>query len=95
MMTIPIFLLCKKVEIHSAWIQKALANLTVCGFGVYMIHYFFTGPSVALMRTLHVPICLQIPSRLGFCSFLGFGSVDPSSDRENREVLGGMSLGLE
>ena len=61
MMTIPIFLLCKKVEIHSAWIQKALANLTVCGFGVYMIHYFFTGPSVALMRTLHVPICLQIP----------------------------------
>lgn len=61
MMTIPIFLLCKKVEIHSAWIQKALANLTVCGFGVYMIHYFFTGPSVALMRTLHIPICLQIP----------------------------------
>lgn len=61
MMTIPIFLLCKKVEIHSVWIQKALANLTVCGFGVYMIHYFFTGPSVALMRTLHVPICLQIP----------------------------------
>lgn len=61
MMTIPIFLLCKKVEIRSVWIQKALANLTVCGFGVYMIHYFFTGPSVALMRTLHVPICLQIP----------------------------------
>lgn len=61
MMTIPIFLLCKKVEIHSVWIQKALANLTVCGFGVYMIHYFFTGPSVALMRTLHIPICLQIP----------------------------------
>ncbi len=61
MMTIPIFLLCKKVEIHSVWIQKALANLTVCGFGVYMIHYFFTGPSVALMRILHIPICLQIP----------------------------------
>lgn len=61
MMTIPIFLLCKKVEIYSVWIQKALANLTICGFGVYMIHYFFTGPSVALMRTLHVPICLQIP----------------------------------
>ena len=61
MMTIPIFLLCKKVEIRSVWIQKALANLTVCGFGVYMIHYFFTGPSVALMRTLHIPICLQIP----------------------------------
>ena len=46
MMTIPVFM---------------LANLTVCGFGVYMIHYFFTGPSVVLVRTLNIPIPLQIP----------------------------------
>lgn len=26
-----------------------------------MIHYFFTGPSVVLMRLLDVPICIQIP----------------------------------
>ena len=42
-------------------VQKALANLTLCGFGVYMIHYFFTGPSVVLMRAAGVPLCLQIP----------------------------------
>ena len=36
-----------------------------------------------------------VGSSPGFCCFLGFGSVDSSSDRENREVLGGMSLGLE
>lgn len=61
MMTIPVFMLCKRARIQSERVRRALANLTLCGFGVYMIHYFFTGPSVVLMRALHVPVCLQIP----------------------------------
>lgn len=61
MMTIPVFLLAKKVNIRSEKIRKALANLTVCGFGIYMVHYFFTGPAVMLMRAINVPIPLQIP----------------------------------
>jgi surface polysaccharide O-acyltransferase-like enzyme len=61
MMTIPVFMLCKKVKIKNGTIKKALANLTVCGFGIYMIHYFFTGPGVLIMRTLHVPEQIQIP----------------------------------
>ena len=69
MMTIPIFMFCKRVNIKSEKVKKALANLTLCGFGVYMIHYFFTGPSVVLMRVIHVPICLQIPCAavVAFC----------------------------
>lgn len=61
MMTIPVFMLAKKVKVNSERMKKALANLTVCGFGIYMIHYFFTGPSVVLMRAIDVPIGLQIP----------------------------------
>ena len=61
MMTIPVFMLCKKVSFRSEGIKKALANLTLCGFGIYMIHYFFTGPSVLLVRTLGVPLGIQIP----------------------------------
>ena len=61
MMTAPIFMLVKKVNIKSLTIQKALANLTLCGFGVYMVHFFFTGPSVIVMRTIGIPVCLQIP----------------------------------
>lgn len=61
MMTIPVFMLAKKVKVNSERMKKALANLTVCGFGIYMIHYFFTGPSVVLMRAINMPICLQIP----------------------------------
>lgn len=61
MMTIPVFMLAKKVKVNSERMKKALANLPVCGFGIYMIHYFFTGPSVVLMRAIDVPIGLQIP----------------------------------
>ena len=61
MMTIPVFMLAKKVKVNSERMKKELANLTVCGFGIYMIHYFFTGPSVVLMRAINMPIGLQIP----------------------------------
>lgn len=61
LMTVPVFMCCKKIRIRSERLKRILANLTLCGFGVYMIHYFFTGPSVVLMRALEVPIPLQIP----------------------------------
>ena len=62
MMTIPIFLLAKKVNVKSDTIKRMLANLTICGFGIYMVHYFFTGPSVLLARALNIPLGLQIPA---------------------------------
>ncbi|MEG0647991.1 MAG: acyltransferase, partial [Bacteroides sp.] len=37
--------------------------------GIYMIHYFFTGPSVVVMRYLDVPLGLQIP----IASVIAFG----------------------
>lgn len=61
MMTIPVFMLAKKVTVRSETVRKMLANLTLCGFGIYMVHYFFTGPSVILMRELGIPLWLQIP----------------------------------
>lgn len=61
LMTLPVFMWCKQVRVRSLRLQRMLANLTLCGFGVYMVHYFLAGPSVVWMRALHVPICLQIP----------------------------------
>ncbi|MCP3895714.1 MAG: acyltransferase [Bacteroides sp.] len=69
LMTFPVFMLAKKVKVRSERTKKALANLTVCGFGIYMIHYFFTGPSVVVMRYLDVPLGLQIP----IASVIAFG----------------------
>lgn len=61
LMTAPVFMLVKTTKVKSVYLQKALMNLTTCGFGIYMIHYFFTGPSVILMRMIGIPLCLQIP----------------------------------
>jgi surface polysaccharide O-acyltransferase-like enzyme len=61
LMVIPVFMVCKAVKISSGHIKKILANLTLCGFGIYMIHYFFIGQAVILTRTLGVPLALQIP----------------------------------
>lgn len=69
MMTIPVFMLAKKANFRSERMKKALANLTLCGFGIYMIHYFFTGPSVVLMRAIGVPVPIQIP----LASVVAFG----------------------
>ena len=70
MLTLPVFMIAKKIRVRSAMMKKALANLTVCGFGIYMVHYFFTGPSVALVRFIQVPIPLQIP----VAAVLAFGA---------------------
>lgn len=61
MMTIPVFMLISHVRIASSRIVAMLANLTACGFGVYMVHYFLTGPSVELVRWIGIPVPVQIP----------------------------------
>lgn len=61
MMTIPVFMLISHVRIASPRITAMLANLTACGFGVYMVHYFLTGPSVDLVRWIGIPVPVQIP----------------------------------
>ena len=60
-MTIPIFMACMKVTVTSPKIQDLLTDLTMCGFGIYMVHYLLTGPSVYLMRSLGVALPLQLP----------------------------------
>ena len=55
MMTIPIFLLAKKVNVKSDTIKRMLANLTICGFGIYMVHYSLRD-QCAVGESLEYPI---------------------------------------
>ena len=62
MMTLACFLLVYRIRIKAdsrmaAW----LSNLTTCGFGIYMIHYFFVCIGYDLGAWLHVPAPLRIP----------------------------------
>lgn len=61
LMTVPVFAWCSAVKVRSAAVRNCLENLTRCGFGVYMVHFFFTGPCIQLVRALQVPLWVQIP----------------------------------
>lgn len=62
MMTIACFLMIYRTRIPSgSRTASILANLTACGFGIYMIHYFFVIAGHDLGAWLHIPAPLRIP----------------------------------
>ena len=50
------------MSVRSEKRRRALANLTVCGFGIYCVHYFFVGPSYLLVKFIGVPLPLIVPA---------------------------------
>ena len=69
LMTLAAFLLMKKVVVNTPVVVKALANMTKCGFGIYMVHYFVVGPFFLLIGPSEIPIPLQVPL-MAVCIFL-------------------------
>ena len=62
MMTIACFLMVYRIKIApDSRIAAWLANLTTCGFGIYMIHYFFVYLGYEVGIWLHIPAPLRIP----------------------------------
>ena len=62
MMTLACFLLVYRIRISStSRMATCLASLTTCGFGIYMIHYFFVCVGYDLGAWLHLPAPLRIP----------------------------------
>lgn len=69
LMTLATFLLLQKVVITNSTVIKVLANMTQCGFGIYMVHYFVVGPFFLLIGSSSLPIPLQVPL-MAICIFL-------------------------
>lgn len=61
LMTIAVFLLLQKVKLKNPFLINVFTNLTKCGFGIYMVHYFLVGPSFMIVDLLQVAIPLQVP----------------------------------
>jgi len=61
MMTMAVFLIIQKIRITNTFWVNILTNLTKCGFGIYMVHYFLVGPSFMIVDLLQVSIPLQVP----------------------------------
>ena len=68
-MTAAVFLLFQKVRINSERVARLLANITKCGFGIYIVHYFLVGPFFLLIGPSSLPIPLQVPL-MSVCIFL-------------------------
>lgn len=69
LMTLAVFLLLQKVVVTNPFAVRALANMTKCGFGIYMVHYFIVGPFFLLIGPSRIPIPLQVPL-MAVCIFL-------------------------
>ena len=67
-MTAAVFLLLQKVRITNGTITRLLANMTKCGFGIYIVHYFLVGPFFLLIGPSSLPIPLQVPL-MALCIF--------------------------
>ncbi len=62
MMTVAWFLLVCRIRIAAdGYEARVLANLTACGFGIYMIHYFFVYLGFCMGDWMRVPTPLRIP----------------------------------
>jgi surface polysaccharide O-acyltransferase-like enzyme len=61
LMTTAVFLLVSKIRIHAKWAVRLFANLTKCGLGIYLIHYFVVGFGYRLADILQLPISVRIP----------------------------------
>lgn len=62
MMTLACFLLVYRIRIKAdSHLAAWLSNLTSCGFGIYMIHYFFVCVGYDAGAWLHIPAPLRIP----------------------------------
>ena len=90
MMTVPVFLLMKKVDVRSEKIKSLLANLTTCGFGIYMVHYFFTGSDAGLPCSGGFTDTCRRGCRI--CHFLVDRSFHLSIDGEECQVCSRVTL---
>lgn len=62
LMVVALLLVFRKFNHASLRVRALLSNMTACGFGIYLVHYFFVGPANMLVCSLGVPMWLVIPA---------------------------------
>lgn len=75
LMTVAVFILVQKTQIRSPFITSMLSNITKCGLGIYMIHYFIVGIGYLIIEKINLPIAFQIPTTGILVFILSWGIV--------------------
>lgn len=61
LMTFAVFMLVRLIRVNSPLFIRLCSNLTKCGLGIYLIHYFAVGFGYAVADTLGIPVAVRIP----------------------------------
>ncbi len=61
LMTIAMFLIVRQVKFSHPKLVAAFSNITKCGLGIYLVHYFVVGLGYAIADALLIPISIKIP----------------------------------
>lgn len=61
LMTIAVFLLVRQVRFSSPKLVSTFANVTKCGLGIYLVHYFVVGLGYGIANVLSIPVSVKIP----------------------------------
>ena len=75
LMTVAWYLLIQKVKVKSPVVISALKNITKCGLGIYMIHYFIVGFGYLVVDKMGIPVFMRIPVSALFVFALSWGIV--------------------
>ncbi|WP_293938926.1 acyltransferase [Sphingobacterium sp. UBA5996] len=75
MMTLAIFLFVRTFKVKSSKWREVFSNITKCGFGIYLIHYFVVGFGYWLANILAIPISLKIPVTAAIVFLISWGFV--------------------
>ncbi len=75
LMTVAWYLLIQKVKVKSPVVISALKNITKCGLGIYMIHYFIVGFGYLVVDKMGIPVFMRIPVTALFVFALSWGIV--------------------
>lgn len=75
MMTLGLFIALQRIHVSHERLRKALADLTRCGLGIYLIHYVLVGLGYTLIDWLQVPVALRIPVTAVLVLFTAWGIV--------------------
>lgn len=75
LMTVAVFILVQKIQIRSPFITSMLSNITKCGLGIYMIHYYIVGIGYLIIEKINLPIAFQIPTTGILVFILSWGIV--------------------
>lgn len=75
MMTLAIFLLVRTFTLKSTKWRDVFSNITKCGFGIYLVHYFVVGFGYWLANKLAIPIALKIPVTAAIVFLVSWGFV--------------------